>query len=607
MKKRFFAGLLLALMLIVSAVPAFAEPAEAPNEEPVLVQEEIAVVPDEEPEAEEKDVKNIYSIKETVYNDEAKTLSITLVNNTNSEQEFPFVFLSFDAEKLNIVPNNQYIFDLEYLASVAPMIGLDMAEINVDSGVAILLTAPIKANSESVLTIDAIIPEYSEENIPMVDAKLVLGISPTDINLSSQQMPAETSFNIQVFENIMAAPVETTPVAAVSNFAEQTGFSMLIRGIADNWKVLVMILISCILMYLAIAKKFEPLLLLPIAFGMLLTNLPGAGMFHEELFAGGHVHWGMFGGSGEITPGLLDYLYLGVKLGIYPCLIFVGVGAMTDFGPLIANPKSLLLGAAAQLGIFITFIVMYELVGFTDAEAASTGIIGGADGPTAIFVTSKLAPHLLGPIAVAAYSYMALVPVIQPPIMKALTSKKERSIVMKPLRTVSKTEKIVFPIIVTVFVSLLVPSAGPLVGCLMLGNLAKECGVVDRIAKTVQNELMNIVTIFLGLSVGATATANTFLEPTTLAIICVGIVAFGVGTAGGVLLAKFMNLFTKNKINPLMGSAGVSAVPMAARVSQTVGQKENPQNFLLMHAMGPNVAGVIGSAIAAGVLIALFG
>ncbi|MBQ7096860.1 MAG: sodium ion-translocating decarboxylase subunit beta [Clostridia bacterium] len=382
---------------------------------------------------------------------------------------------------------------------------------------------------------------------------------------------------------------------------------MLIKGFQSNWKVIVMLLISFVLLYLAIVKKFEPLLLLPIAFGMLLTNLPGAGMFHEEFFAGGHVHWDMFGGAGGITPGLLDILYLGVKLGIYPCLIFVGVGAMTDFGPLIANPKSLLLGAAAQLGIFITYIVMMQFFGFTSAEAASTGIIGGADGPTAIFVTSRLAPHLLGPIAVAAYSYMALVPVIQPPIMKALTTKKERQIVMKPLREVSKTEKIVFPIAVAVFVSLLVPSAGPLIGCLMLGNLAKECGVVDRIAKTVQNELMNIVTIFLGLSVGATATADTFLAPKTLAIIFVGVVAFGVGTAGGVLLAKFMNLFTKNKINPLMGSAGVSAVPMAARVSQVVGQKENPQNFLLMHAMGPNVAGVIGSAIAAGVLIALFG
>ncbi|MBE7023102.1 MAG: sodium ion-translocating decarboxylase subunit beta [Ruminococcaceae bacterium] len=403
-------------------------------------------------------------------------------------------------------------------------------------------------------------------------------------------------------ENIFA-PV-ATPAEAVMNFLDQTGFMALAR----NWKMIVMLLISFVLMYLAIVKKFEPLLLLPIAFGMMLTNLPGADMFHEELFADGHVHWELFNASNAITPGLIDILYLGVKLGIYPCLIFLGVGAMTDFGPLIANPKSLLLGAAAQLGIFMTYVAASSLFGFNPAESGSIGIIGGADGPTAIFVTSKLAPHLLGPIAVAAYSYMALVPVIQPPIMKLLTTKKERQIVMKPLREVSKTEKIVFPIAITVFVTLLVPSAGPLVGCLMLGNLARECGVVDRISKTAQNELMNIVTIFLGISVGATATAGTFLQIRTLAIIAMGVVAFGCGTAGGVLLAKLMNLFLKkNKINPLIGSAGVSAVPMAARVSQVVGQKENPQNFLLMHAMGPNVAGVIGSAIAAGVLIALFG
>ena len=310
--------------------------------------------------------------------------------------------------------------------------------------------------------------------------------------------------------------------------------------------------------------------------------------------------------ASTVTPGLVDYLYLGVKLGIYPCLIFFGVGAMTDFGPLIANPKSLLLGAAAQLGIFVTFIAA-KLLGFTGLEAGSIGIIGGADGPTAIFVTSQLAPHLLGPIAVAAYSYMALVPVIQPPIMKALTTKKERQIVMKELRPVSRTEKILFPFVVTIFVSLLVPSAAPLVGSLMLGNLFKESGVTERLSKTVQNELMNIVTIFLGVSVGATATAKTFLDLSTLKILAMGIVAFGLGTAGGVLLAKFMNLFLKNKINPLIGSAGVSAVPMAARVSQKVGQAENPGNFLLMHAMGPNVAGVIGSAIAAGVMIALAG
>ena len=390
----------------------------------------------------------------------------------------------------------------------------------------------------------------------------------------------------------------------IMNFIDQTGF---VRFFADgNWKCLIMIAISLVLMYLAIVKKFEPLLLLPIAFGMLLTNLPGAEMFHEQLFAGGHVHWDLFGGGGDITAGLIDYLYLGVKLGIYPCLIFIGVGAMTDFGPLIANPKSLLLGAAAQLGIFMTFAGA-RLLGFTDKVASSIGIIGGADGPTAIFVTSMLAPEFLGPIAVAAYSYMALVPVIQPPIMKLLTTKAERQIVMKELRPVSSKEKIAFPFVVTIFVSLLVPSAAPLVGSLMLGNLLKECGVCDRLSKTVQNELMNIVTIFLGISVGATATAATFLSLDTIKIIVMGVIAFGFGTAGGVLLAKFMNLFLKNKINPLIGSAGVSAVPMAARVSQVVGQKENPSNFLLMHAMGPNVAGVIGSAIAAGVLIALFG
>ena len=307
-----------------------------------------------------------------------------------------------------------------------------------------------------------------------------------------------------------------------------------------------------------------------------------------------------------VSVGLIDVLYLGIKLGIYPCLIFMGVGAMTDFGPLIANPKSLLLGAAAQLGIFLTYVGC-RLLGFTGAEAGSVGIIGGADGPTAIFVTAMLAPALLGPIAVSAYSYMALVPVIQPPIMKALTTEKERQIVMKPLREVSKREKIFFPVVVTVFVALLVPSAAPLIACLMLGNLAKECGVLDRLNKTMQNELMNIVTIFLGISVGATATGTTFLSPKTLAIMGMGVVAFGFGTAGGVLLAKFMNLFLKEKINPLIGSAGVSAVPMAARVSQKVGQEANPGNFLLMHAMGPNVAGVIGSAIAAGVLISLFG
>ena len=417
---------------------------------------------------------------------------------------------------------------------------------------------------------------------------------------------------------------------AIVNFLQQTGFYI----VQQNPLSLVMLVVSCVLLYLAIVKQFEPLLLLPIAFGMLLTNLPGAEMYHEVLFANGHVQWELFGGAtvtqeiideiaaggatqtildeltsllgSSISVGLLDVLYLGVKLGVYPCLIFVGVGAMTDFGPLIANPKSPLLGAAAQLGIFVTYIGA-TLLDFTGPEASSIAIIGGADGPTAIYTTSHLAPHLLGPIAVAAYSYMALVPVIQPPIMKALTTDKERKIKMKQLRPVSKTEKILFPIIVTIFVSFLVPSAASLVGCLMLGNLMRECGVVERLSKTVQNELMNIVTIFLGVSVGATATAATFLSWQTLGILLLGIVAFGFGTAGGVLLAKLMNIFSKEKVNPLIGSAGVSAVPMAARVSQVVAQKYDPSNFLLMHAMGPNVSGVIGSAVAAGVLLALFG
>ena len=472
---------------------------------------------------------------------------------------------------------------------------------------------------------------------------------------------------------------------AILNFINDTGFVLFFQD--GGWKNLVMLCVACFLLYLGIGKKFEPLLMCTIAFGMLMTNLPGAGMFHEIFFAGGHIHWDLIGGgpvtaeflsemqglgvaqdvlapyaeqlmaaaqaaftpevvetamaeiaasaggalstfevqlealvqaeqaaayygiemaSVTVSTGLIDILYLGVKLGIYPCLIFMGVGAMTDFGPLIANPKSLLLGAAAQVGIFLTYAGC-RLMGFTGAEAGSIGIIGGADGPTAIFVTAMLAPALLGPIAVAAYSYMALVPVIQPPIMKLLTTEKERQIVMKPLRQVSKKEKIIFPIVVTIFVALLVPSAGPLIACLMLGNLFRECGVTERLSKTVQNELINIVTIFLGVSVGATATGATFLSLQTIKIMVMGIVAFGCGTAGGVLLAKFMNLFLKEKINPLIGSAGVSAVPMAARVSQMVGQKANPSNFLLMHAMGPNVAGVIGSAIAAGVLISLFG
>ena len=401
----------------------------------------------------------------------------------------------------------------------------------------------------------------------------------------------------------------------IIDFAKTTGFYMLFGNLRENWTSLAMILISLFLLYLGIKKQFEPLLLVGIAFGMLLTNLTaftGAdnAMYHTELWTQFMDESSEFYHSyGYIMSngGLLDFLYIGVKTCIYPCLIFIGIGAMTDFEPLIASPKSLLLGAAAQVGIFVTFIGCLALA-FPAEAAASIGIIGGADGPTAIYTTSKLYPNLLGPIAVAAYSYMALVPVIQPPIMKLLTTKKERAIVMKPLRRVSKTEKIIFPIAVTVFVALLVPSATPLVGCLMLGNLWKESGVCERLCKTAQNELMNIVTIFLGISVGATATATAFLNIETIKILGMGIAAFALGTAGGVLLAKLMNLFTKkNKINPLIGSAGVSAVPMAARVSQSVGQKENPANFLLMHAMGPNVAGVIGSAIAAGVLISIFG
>ena len=391
-------------------------------------------------------------------------------------------------------------------------------------------------------------------------------------------------------------------VESLLTFVETSGIMAFFEG--DGWKFLVMLGIACFLLYLAIKKQYEPLLLLPIAFGMLLTNLPGAEMYHAELFAGGHVHWDIF----VDNAGLIDYLYLGVKLGIYPCLIFVGVGAMTDFGPLIANPKSFLLGAAAQLGIFATFLGAYAL-GFTPNECGSIGIIGGADGPTSIFLTARLAPELLGPIAIAAYSYMALVPVIQPPIMRALTTEKERKIKMSQLRQVSKTEKILFPVIIAIVISLLLPSAAPLVGCLMLGNLMKECGVVDRLSKTVQNELMNIVVIFLGISVGATATAASFLNLKTLGILVLGILAFSFGSASGVVLAKIMNLFAKEgkKINPLIGSAGVSAVPMAARVSQTEGQKADPSNFLLMHAMGPNVAGVVGSAVAAGILLAFLG
>ena len=371
-----------------------------------------------------------------------------------------------------------------------------------------------------------------------------------------------------------------------------------------GWKYAVMLAVACVLLYLAIVKQFEPLLLLPIGFGMLMTNLPLDGIFHMDIFINetNHINWELLGSSG----GMVDYIYLGVKLGIYPPLIFLGIGTMTDFEPLIARPSSLLLGAAAQLGIFFTFVGA-KILGFTNQEAGAIGIIGGADGPTAIYVTTKLAPHLLGSIAVAAYCYMALVPVIQPPIMKVLTTEKERQIVMTAPRRVSKTEKILFPIIVTIIVALTLPDAAILVGCLMMGNLMKESGVVERITKTAGNELMNIITIFLGFSVGCTTNAATFLNIQTVEIIVLGIVAFGVGTAGGVILGKVMCAVTHGKINPLIGSAGVSAVPMAARVSQKVGQEYNPRNYLLMHAMGPNVAGVIGTAVAAGTFMAIFG
>ena len=394
--------------------------------------------------------------------------------------------------------------------------------------------------------------------------------------------------------------------AIFTNIAEifaKSGWAQ-IFFVEGGWKYAVMLAVACVLLYLAIVKQFEPLLLLPIGFGMLMTNLPLDGIFHMDIFINStnHIDWALLGSSG----GMVDYIYLGVKLGIYPPLIFLGIGTMTDFEPLIARPSSLLLGAAAQLGIFFTFVGA-KILGFTNQEAGAIGIIGGADGPTAIYVTTKLAPHLLGSIAVAAYCYMALVPVIQPPIMKALTTEKERQIVMTAPRSVSKTEKILFPIIVTIIVALTLPDAAILVGCLMMGNLMKESGVVERITKTAGNELMNIITIFLGFSVGCTTNAATFLNIQTVEIIVLGIVAFGVGTAGGVLLGKVMCVVTHGKINPLIGSAGVSAVPMAARVSQKVGQEYNPRNYLLMHAMGPNVAGVIGSAVAAGILINMFG
>ncbi len=400
--------------------------------------------------------------------------------------------------------------------------------------------------------------------------------------------------------------------SSLDKFVSEMGFTAFFVG--EGWKNLVMIALGCFLLYLAIKKEYEPLLLLPIAFGMILTNIPGGGLYNSEMWNNEFLNANSpyYHSYGHIMAngGLLDILYIGVKAGVYPCLIFLGVGAMTDFGPLIANPKSLLLGAAAQIGIFATFLVtqiVIPIFGFTPQQAASIGIIGGADGPTAIFLTSKLAPELLAPIAEPAYRYMALVPVIQPPIMKWLTTENERKIRMKQLRTVSKKEKIIFPIVVAIIVSLIVPSAATLIGCLMLGNLMKESGVVDRLSKTAQNELNNIVVICLGLTVGATATATSFLNFQTLGILCVGIVAFGIGSGSGVIMAKIMNLFLKEKINPLIGSAGVSAVPMAARVSQTVGSKADPRNFLLMHAMGPNVAGVIGSAVAAGILLSFLG
>ena len=405
------------------------------------------------------------------------------------------------------------------------------------------------------------------------------------------------------------------------NFLGNTGAAALFSaGAVPGIKTIVMIAIACVLLYLAIVKKYEPLLLLPIAFGMLLSNLPmlkdsSAIMMHTEYFTDpSYMIDGKYIDVGYICRhgGLLDLLYLGVKLGIYPPLIFVGIGCMTDFGPLIANPKSILLGAAAQFGVFFTFLGALILsatipgINFGVKEAASIGIIGGADGPTAIYVTKSLAPALLPAIAVAAYSYMALIPIIQPPFMKLLTTKKARSVVMGQLRPVSKTEKILFPIIVTIVVGLIIPDAVSLVGCLMLGNLFKESGVCDRLCKTAQNELMNIVTIFLGITVGATATAEGFLSAQTIGIVVLGLAAFCVSTCGGLLLGNLMYVLTKGKVNPLIGSAGVSAVPMAARVSQTVGQKENPSNFLLMHAMGPNVAGVIGSAVAAGLFLSMF-
>ena len=379
--------------------------------------------------------------------------------------------------------------------------------------------------------------------------------------------------------------------------------------VGDGWKSLVMIAIACVFLYLGIVKKFEPLLLVGIAFGCLLSNLPMGGMYHQELwtaFMDKNSEFYHSYGHVLANGGLLDFFYIGVKTSLYPCLILLGVGAMTDFGPILSNPKSMLMGASAQMGVFVAFFLAI-VFGFTGPEAASIGIIGGADGPTAIFLTSKLAPWLLGPIAIAAYSYMALIPLIQPPFMKLLTTKKERQVVMKQTREVSKTEKIIFPIVVTIFVAVLLPSTAPLIGCLMLGNLFRECGVTARLSDTVQNALMNIVTIMLSTAVGATMVASSFLSVDTLKIIALGVFAFILSTVGGLLMGKILYVVTKGKVNPLIGSAGVSAVPMAARVSQDVGRKYNPNNYLLMHAMGPNVAGVIGSAIAAGFLLSVFG
>jgi len=544
MNKKIISVLVLVLVILMSCMSIFAAGSDMDN----------------------KSEKEAIIVKSAELDIEKEELTITFANTTAQDMDAN-IMISFD--------NKDAMFIMQDNRETASLGG----NISIDAGKEWVINSDIKIGK-------------SIEEMPVLSVSGEYQLMSDIVNVSKSSQTGE--FNYIDILNEKGA----SKASAIISFLKQTGFSI------TSWQQVVMIIIACVLLYLAIVKKFEPLLLLPIAFGMLLTNLAGAEMFHEELFSEGHVHWELFGATNHITPGLIDILYLGVKLGIYPCLIFVGVGAMTDFGPLIANPKSLLLGAAAQVGIFATFLGARAL-GFTPAEAGSIGIIGGADGPTAIFVTTKLAPHLLGPIAVAAYSYMALVPVIQPPIMKLLTTKKERQIEMKALREVSKTEKIIFPIVVTVFVALLVPSAGALVGCLMLGNLLKESGVCERLSKTVQNELMNIVTVFLGISVGATATAQTFLSLETIKIIVMGVVAFGVATACGVLLAKFMNLFLKNKINPLIGSAGVSAVPMAARVSQKVGQEENPSNFLLMHAMGPNVAGVIGSAIAAGALIAM--